>query len=245
MYCMYDKNGNERVKYIGSIGRRNLDERRIKLIKSIVYIANNTDYFCEYSKMYIRDRDISLKSLTEIVNEIEGKKYTVNTITSKVMYDKKKIETVLGQSIIDDIVYTSQDIGIYEEKVNLMINMKSIDNATRNMFSLSIDMDVVRTTYNGDFIADYKDVILKYSKRVMQIVEEALNSDIEFKGYFNYLTSNSPNMSKEAIRDKERLMQLLKEGICEDKEESKEQYYSNADTEEEMEYSESEDELII
>ena len=107
-----DSNGNFRTVPIGNVGKRRLSGERLDLLKSFVDLLQNTTILCRETKTYLFDPHITLKEVTDKLNEEgekQGKNYNYNKVVSKVGYDRGKLDSVLGKSFFSDIIYKTKN----------------------------------------------------------------------------------------------------------------------------------------
>lgn len=229
IYDMYDDNGMLRVSLRGELGNRVLSEAKLELLKNICDLVLNTNIISEPTKMYIRDRNIKVAQINEILNDrarekselIErikddkkyfevGGKISINTTQSKITYDRKRLEGLLGSDILTNIIYKEKfSIENYQIVVGeLLLKYKNIK-PVREELLLNIDKDGYMKEYNGDFMNDFHSILGKYVSSEVKRVENELNSNRAFVGYFNYLLSGASCATEKSKKDREKLIELL------------------------------------
>lgn len=195
---MIDNNGNFRTIPIGPTGKRNLSEDRIKLLQSFLTLLRDTGMLCEETRMYLFNKYITLKGVTDELNSkvgVNGKEFNNHTTNSKVNYDRVKIQKRIGDNVITDILMpgTSEEIlSIYSKKIieaNIIYGRQNgedlRDNIALNLDKKALCIELDEERFNG-----FIQAILPYLKSHMQTVIESI--DKESIGYFNYLIlSNS------------------------------------------------------
>ena len=209
IYCLYDSNGNKRVRPIGRIGKLKLHSDRLKALYSISELVLRYDTIDEITKFYIKDRSSSIRQVFEFYEEIEPDKYTYNAIANKIMYDKRKLDTAFGNDMIFNIINTSKTIEVYIDRIESFKAKVAGSNKERCKLRLEIEEDYITTSYNGEFIEDYFEILSIYSDARMKVIEQVLNQDRKFKGYFNYLMSASNIDDEKAKEDRKKLIKLL------------------------------------
>ena len=230
LYSLYDNNGNERIEYLDPIPRLKLSEARLELLKNICDLALTTDIISDWSKLYIKDRNIKLKNVVEEVNRLNREKMTLvkvktgknvvyeaggevsyNTVTSKIEYDRKLFEAALGGSdiLVDILYYPSKNIEHYQINVSKLMEKYKGSGDARKKLCLNIENSVYNKTYNGDFVEKYKDVLFTYLESTRLAIEKELNEDKEFVGYFNYLLSGIYTEDTKVQKERKDLLDLL------------------------------------
>lgn len=227
IYSLYDNNGNERPSYIGIIKDNDVNEVRIDLLKNIIKVCLESDWFSEETKLYLRNRDLTLKRVNEVINEQleenrnqymakyglslnDNGKVKYNNTVSKIMYDQKKLNSKFGGDFMTNIVVQKTvDISHYEMIVNkMLIDSLGVDSSRDNL-TLNIREGLMIKEYDGDFIDKYGDILRFYLKSTIKSIEEMLNKDKLFVGYFNYLLSGISTSDNKVIEDRKKLINIL------------------------------------
>ena len=230
IYAMYDNRGVERITYFAPISKIDLSEARLTLLRNLCDLVLNTDIISEWSKMYIKDKNITLRSLTDEINRInEEKKQLVktkvgnetvyaiggevssNTVRSKIEYEQKKLTLALGSKdiIVDILYYPSRSIEEYQIRVaNLLSEYRGGANLRDNL-NLKFDNKVYTKTYNGNFMDKYENILYTYLESTRKSIEDELSKDSDFVGYFNYLLSGIHTDDKKVLADRRSLIELL------------------------------------
>lgn len=237
IYAMYDNKGVERITYYAPLSKINLSEARLTLLRNFCDLVLNTDMLSEWSKMYIKDKNITLKSLTEEINRInEEKKALVkvksgndvvyeiggevsqNTVRSKIEYEQKKLSIALGgkDMIVDILYYPSRSIEDYQVRVANLIAEHRGGTDLRNKLCISLDKKVYSKKFDGDFMSKYQDIIYTYLESTRKAIEEELNKDTDFVGYFNYLLSGIHTDDAKVMEDRRQLIDLINGSVIAD-----------------------------
>lgn len=201
--CLYDNNGNKRVYIKKSLGV-SLNKDKINLLYKILDYIFNHSVVCEYTKYYIKNKYMSTRMVADQFN-IENDREVIN----KIMYDKRKLSSQLGSQFIFDIMFKEIDIKYYEDKVNEILIRKEINEEYKSRLAITVSNDSVKDNYDGDFVEDYKEILYTYSKERIRIIQSALNKDIDFVGYFNYIMSSLCENDEKALRDRDRILAIL------------------------------------
>lgn len=228
IYCIYDANGNERVNCIGIVRENDVSEVRKELLKNIIKICLESDWFSMETKLYLKNRDMTLKRVNEYINEMiisereeyvnkyglklgKDNKINYNNTVSKIMYDQKRLNAKFGGDFMANIVnQKTVDISNYELVVGkLLVDLFSKE-SIRDRLAIKIKDNIVIKEYDGDFIEKYGDILSFYLKSTLKAVEDKLNNDKFFCGYFNYLLSGISTNDLKVIEDRNKLSNLLK-----------------------------------
>lgn len=230
IYSIYDENGNERVKFKGVLSDTDISEGRLDLLKNICRLVLDTDIVCEYTKIYLKNRMFKMSHVHEIVNENikasndilrknnKDEEYfeyvpemSLVQVQNKIQYDQGKLEKLLGSDIFVDIIrHSRNNIEHYQIVVdNLIKKYKHIED-NRDKLTLNINNNVISKRYDGDFIKDYGNIIYTYLDSTRKLIENQLNSNDNFVGYFNYLLSSIYDDNEKVKRDRDLLNRILK-----------------------------------
>lgn len=230
IYSMYDNNGNLRVKFIGSLADIELSEGRIDLLKNITDLVLNTNIISEETKIYLKDRNIKVSQVNEIINERrkekkeaiekklgnsinydEYKEVSVNSTQSKITYDRQRLEKMLGSDILTNIIYQrAYNIEEYQIKVGKLLEKYKNIASLREELVLNLKEDCYNKEYNGDFKQDSIKLLKPYIKSEIEQVEKEINNNLDFVGYFNYLLSGVTCSTEKDKENRAFLRALLK-----------------------------------
>lgn len=209
-----DSNGNFRTVPIGNVGKRRLSGERLDLLKSFVDLLQNTTILCRETKTYLFDPHITLKEVTDKLNEEgekQGKNYNYNTVVSKVGYDRGKLDSVLGKSFFSDIIYKTKnkkDLDNYRKLLGLAFIRygKTGGDKVRENLLLPLNKSHVYKDISDEKFDEFIRVIMPYIKSQVKAVAESI--DPESVGYFNYIIS-SPILPDEDMQRLYRLKLLM------------------------------------
>lgn len=186
---MLDSNGNFRVTPIGTTGRLNLSNNRIKLLIDVIKLLRDTDIISDETRIYIFNKYITIKGVNEIINDRMGGKEEVkfNNTLSKIQYDKNKLERLLGKDFFGSVLSSNRDISLYEKIVyELYIKYSKTDKIRENLI-LNIPKDCMSTELSDEEFNEFIQIISPYLKSQIKFIEENLSR--KACGYFNYLLS--------------------------------------------------------
>lgn len=230
IYSMYDNNGNLRVKFVGSLADIELSEGRVDLLKNITDLVLNTNIISEETKIYLKDRNIKVSQVNEIINERrkekkeaiekklgnsinydEYKEVSVNSTQSKITYDRQRLEKMLGSDILTNIIYQrAYNIEEYQIKVGKLLEKYKNITSLREELVLNLKEDCYNKEYNGDFKQDSIKLLKPYIKSEIKQVEKEINNNLDFVGYFNYLLSGVTCSTEKDKENRAFLRALLK-----------------------------------
>lgn len=210
---LMDNNGNFRTYPIGVIGKRNVSDYRLGLVKAAIQLILNTNIVTTETKMYISDRYITKRGVNEKLNESreEDNKIPYKTTESKIAYDKAKIDKLLGPRFFTDILmYSNNNSAVTVYETNLLQAMEKYGESSRSGIREAIALDLDKRLFckkldDTKFYEFIKD-IGPYLKSHMKAVASGL--DRESVGYFNYLLL-SPVLNE----DDERRLKILDQRI--------------------------------
>ena len=203
---LYDKNMNRRTVVIGKIKSIGLSKEAIETIYGFIELISKYGIIGKESVEYIFDKDITMKELSERVNGEYNDKH-FKSILNKITYDQRKVESVFGRYIIDDLLNDS-NIQEYADKVRRTKDELILKDGVQDILTINVRKDIIRSEYDGDFIGKYGDIIYYYSRINSASIERTLYEDEKFSGYFNYINSTSEK-SNEALRDKKAMDRIL------------------------------------
>lgn len=230
IFAMYDNNGNERITYFEPLSKISLSPARLELLRNICDLVLNTDVVSNYSKLYLKERNIRLKDVVEVINRANkekmelvkvktgknieyevGGEVSYNTVVSKIEYDRKKFEAAVGGSniIVDILYYPNKSIEHYQVCVSKLMEEYKGDGGARKKLNLNIERGTYAKEYDGDFMKDYGDILYTYLEATRLRVERELNRNQNFVGYFNYLLSGIYTDDEKVQRDRKNLLELL------------------------------------
>ncbi len=203
VYDMMDKNGNFRVVPIGVTGDRDLDEERLQLLRDILVLFRDSDMLDRATKMYIFQRDITIKSVAMDINEERKKEglpeLKVSSVQSKIYFGKEKIKKYYGELFLSDIKFTRKSIEDYI-KITRELSEKYFGNyKLRKGLAISLrEQKRVVESLEEDKFRDFVQMIAPYTKNQMNYIETNISD--EQIGYFNYLLGKNDRNERDQGR---------------------------------------------
>ena len=210
-YDMVDNNGNFRTVPIGNVGKRNLSDDRLQLLRSIISLIKDTDIVTNETRMYLFNETMTIKWVNKKMNELaeeQGREpVPYNTTASKISYDRTKLEKCFGASILADIIFrtnNSDDIKVHISNVAKAYARynKQSDDEIRSNIMLKLNSSVLCSELSDEKFGQFISVISPYTKQHMERISN--NIDEDALGYFNYIIT-SPVLTEE---DKGRLQTI-------------------------------------
>lgn len=205
---MYDSNLNKRVEVIGAVKNRKLPKKFIDEIYLFIDFVMNYGVVAEVTIEYIKDKKITVRELCSTIFKRENEDEYLS-VKNKISYDQRKIESTFGRRVLEDMLDGRAEalryIDLIESEKSKIILKGSVD----DRLLLTIRKDVIRDSYDGDFVSDYFDVLSGYSRVRKENTEKELYEDKDFCGYYNYIVSDIGDKSEEAKADLERLNKVL------------------------------------
>jgi hypothetical protein len=222
-YSLKDENGVYRDIPISIIGNANTSVEGLKRLKGILDLVLSSDKIYEGTKIFIRNNDMSIKEVYDKVesdyksqrtnkNKIEASG-TYSTVIKKIHNDNEKLIQTFGMDMIQDCIYNRiSDFSEFDRKISIFIAEYGTSNNVRNNLMINIDdKPCMCNEYRGseDFF-EILNSIEPYLKERMTIIEEVINKNKEFVGYFNYLLNSISLVDDDIVNsDRERLLKFL------------------------------------
>lgn len=210
-YDMMDNNGNFRTVPIGTVGKRNLPDDRLQLLRSIISLLKDTDIITNETRLYLFNETATIKWVNKKFNELaaEAGKEPIpyNTTASKISYDRTKLEKCFGESILSDIILRTNNSDAIKVHIGNVAKAfarysKQNDDEIRSNVMLKLDSSILCSELSDEKFGQFISVISPYTKQHMEKI--AKNIDEDALGYFNYIIT-TPVLTDE---DKSRLQTI-------------------------------------
>lgn len=193
----------------GHYAKKNLDARRIKMLRLLVDLLLNTRFLRKETKLYISDRYITMAGVTDIM-EKEGKETNVNTVQSTIYFDVVRINAKLTKTFLADIVEFNRNLDDIEQRIiNTLIHFSK--GHLFNNLAIKLPEHTVKTEASWDEFQDFIMIVGPYSYQQMAIIQENIPPDM--LGYCKYLISSSLITDDEKPRRQMILDLLSKESV--------------------------------
>ena len=207
---LYDNNMNHRIKVIGSLKNKGLNKECIDTLYELIDFILKYDVVGAITKKYICESKSTMKEIA--IAEYGNKDSRIKEVINKIAYDQRKIESMFGDNIIDEIFGCTVNVNIYLKKIRNERDKIILKGRDNSKLLLGVRKDIIKDQFDGDFIGEYGKILSTYSKNTVEIIERTMYEDENFSGYFNYLCTEDSNMSNKALYDKNMLDKVLNKG---------------------------------
>ena len=209
--CTHYDDGNKRAVNLGKMYNITMSSEREQLLEDLFYLIRESDIVSEPTKVYMFS---SIKSIPEIAVEY-SRRHNLDVderyIYNKIQYDSRKVSKIISMEDLKNVIYNpSINIDGLRLRVTKCIRSHFGTDSDDYKLGVKLNSDFILRGYDGDFISKYGEVLRTYSKVRMKKVEEELNGDLEFLGYFNYLTSGLEITDEKCKSDRDKLKRLLR-----------------------------------
>jgi len=202
-----DENGVILEEPRGVTGKQNYDTRRIKFLRSFLDLLLHTRITRKAFRFYVT----KCLTMRETAKELQKQGHDIcdSTVQSMIWRDQETILRVLGKDVIKDIlVYTNNDISVYEERLIAAL-AKYSDNAglMESKLALKLPLPVMVGEISEEEFDDFYFTILPHLKTHMKALTEMINPKVV--GYSKYILG-SEILSEIDSQRKNRLLMVLK-----------------------------------
>ena len=174
LFCDFVKDGEILEKPVGRTGNKNLESRRITLLRQFIDTLLHTDVIHDDSKRYLTTKHISLSEYARQYKSQEKE----DTVTQRINRDINKIKRLFNERIIVDIVeYKNNDIGLYEKKLSEVLHKNTNMHLLDEKVALKIPKGGDATKATLEDLDDTIKIIKPYIKAHMQAISNDLNKD--------------------------------------------------------------------
>ncbi|HOJ12525.1 MAG TPA: hypothetical protein PK733_18325 [Clostridiales bacterium] len=185
-------------------GRKQLDSRRLKLLRIFTEILPRTRFMRQETKTYISDKYITLKGVAEHMQSI-GIEINANTVQSNIWMDMERVDAKLSKRILLDIVEYNTGFDEYEQRLLKTLAHYSNGHLFRNL-TLKLPEPIMKIDATEEEFCDFVKCIAPYSPQHMAYLRDNMSS--EMLGYSTYIIS-STLLTEEEQERKDFLLQLL------------------------------------
>lgn len=224
IYSLRDEYGNWRDEPIGIVAKAKTPNENLLVAKDIISVIISSDNISMETKIFINNRLANIKDSNKLLNEmidnanaisktdnvISHKSY--NSTVVKIAQDNDKLTELLGADTLKNIIYNRPFDKEKTKKIidNFLLEYGQSDNSRDNL-DLFIRKDLVSKTYSEGSNAFFERLsdLEPYLIQRKRIIEEVINADEEFVGYFNYLLNSSAINDNITNRDRDRLLKYL------------------------------------
>jgi hypothetical protein len=185
IYSLMDNNGNWRTVPIGALKGKELSEDRIKFLHGLINLFLNTNYLHEESKMYLRDEDITIKT---VHRNLEDDSIPFKTVLNRIMNDQNKVDNAFGNRMLYDVVDYNRPIDRYVDILAELACKSGGVNKYTDMLLFKVPNDVIYREPTINF-KSVRYLVTTFNKTKIRTIEESF-TEPEIAGYFNYLLSS-------------------------------------------------------
>lgn len=192
---------------LGRTIKKELSKERVEFIRLFIDLLLNTNYISDETKIYLSDRYITLEGV-KLKLEERGMESNINTIKSKVWYDKNKIIADFGGDLLLNVIgYSDTDITSYMIKLgDLLIKYNNVNLLKNISLDLRIEDTELNTQLDERDFQEFLTIIAPYSKKHRTFLSENIPKNMV--GYAMYLLSN--NLLKgDDLERKKMLLEIL------------------------------------
>ena len=171
-----------------SVTGRKLDEKRYYIISSLFELLFNTSYINDETRLCLLDYHLRLCDVQDELYRTKGIKLAYSTCINKVYRSLKKIEKNIGKNVIVDVIdFTTKDIDIYYNRINVELARVKKDSIL-DIYDIDIaDIVPSHVEVSDDRINDVCDKLRPYLKESKEKLLE--NIDKEALAYVKYMYS--------------------------------------------------------
>ena len=178
-----------------------------------VNLLINTNFLTEEGKIYISDRYITYRGVAQKLSNIELRDVNVNTVQSKVFWDKNKILRYFGDSFYADLVDKGDKGNLDYLRASLKKAYKKYgyDNILQTGLTIKLP-DTDDSTEIGDISEDrfneFISIILPYTNK--QVKEVSKHIDKEMIRYCRDLLNSGSSLGEEELGRRQLLLDMLR-----------------------------------
>ncbi len=206
-----DDKGNILEQPKGRFVRKKLDGRRISFLRRFIDLLLNTKFTSKETKYYISNKYITMEGVVEELAQ-EGKKASVDSVSSRVWYDKNKIISWFGEKVIVDMTeYSNINIDEYEKKLEAAIS-KYGGKKINDYLAIKLPEGRYEGKISDEQFTKLLELLKPYTKKYMKNLAKSIPAG--HIGYLMYILSSNI-LDDEDLRRRHELCSML-EGEPED-----------------------------
>lgn len=202
--CIANSVNDAKVKKLGDVVYKssNCSEEDIRKINEFMRFIMESNVLSIETVMYLtsgKTTGLVYESLKGTMEKESTDKYSVNTVLSRIQYDRKLLTTEFGDDMMYKLMYLN--VGLeYDltEKIRLFKVKNNKVKSLGKLIGIKYNKDVVNDSYGTEnveaFIEKVEKFIVPYTRKAMSEAAEVLMNDTEFVGYLNYIISNSEEL---------------------------------------------------
>lgn len=209
-YSLRDKNGNKRTKPVGTVANLKLGNRETSFLQSYLDLLVNTDIISKETKVYIGDKFITKRGVTDYLNESLSEGETpknFNTVASKIGYDQTKLSSIFGADMVTKVLTKKADLDEYSVILVSEIQKRGGGKGVAEELVIDLPQDSVCSELDDDsFDALYTFITPYFRAQMLSRLRELYSINKNCMGYFNYLMFTPETMlSNEDILRRKKL----------------------------------------
>lgn len=190
--------------------RKELSEEVMKFIYSFVDLLMNTNMLSRETKAYITDEYITYNGVRTKLKEETGKDFNVNTVQTKIWYDRRKIVQYFGEDVLTKLVEMddTSDLPRYNKILDDVYNKYGQSKLWNNLI-----IKLPETTEEDENVIVPEEDLMEflaiagpYNKKHVKFIEDSIDKDVA--GYCKRLLKTN-RLTETEKKHKEMLLQLL------------------------------------
>lgn len=209
-----DSTGKDRDKPIDIIESANTNSVNIMILRDIIDIIMTSKKINIDTKLFITT-ECSCVDINTYVNsyhsEQGNKQISYLTTINNLSRDNEILDKILSDKIRLLIYNNIEDYDTIDKMLITLRNELNIEKNIRKNLLINIDSKYCNNKYKNE-TSEFFEILSSlenYLSVRKDIIEQAVNSDKKFIGYFNYLLSKKDITDKQELIDKERLIKFL------------------------------------
>lgn len=222
-YCLKDVSGHWRKNPISYLYNWRTSGENLDTLKKILTIILDSDFVSVETKIFIASKGMSIKEINRFVNDARAiklsksgnilKPLSYNNTCLKLSEDDKELSKYLSSELLRSIA--KNEVKDKNDTNNRLVKFKEryAENYNyRDNLALTIRQTTPQvTSYMGN--EEFFDILQSLEAYLVQrrdIIQQVINSNVEFVDYFNYLLSKQAIDNDLVATDRERLLKFLK-----------------------------------
>lgn len=222
-YCLKDVSGHWRKNPISYLYNWRTSGENLDTLKKILTIILDSDFVSVETKIFIASKGMSIKEINRFVNDARAiklsksgnilKPLSYNNTCLKLSEDDKELSKYLSSELLRSIAKNEVKDKNDTNKRLVKFKERYAENYNyRDNLALTIRQTTPQvTSYMGN--EEFFDILQSLEAYLVQrrdIIQQVINSNVEFVDYFNYLLSKQAIDNDLVATDRERLLKFLK-----------------------------------
>lgn len=222
-YCLKDVSGHWRKNPISYLYNWRTSGENLDTLKKILTIILDSDFVSVETKIFIASKGMSIKEINRFVNDARAiklsksgnilKPLSYSNTCLKLSEDDKELSKYLSSELLRSIAKNEVKDKNDTNKRLVKFKERYAENYNyRDNLALTIRQTTPQvTSYMGN--EEFFDILQSLEAYLVQrrdIIQQVINSNVEFVDYFNYLLSKQAIDNDLVATDRERLLKFLK-----------------------------------